>query len=183
MKKTEQPPRDGTGLIQTGPWLAPYADRLRERFAHYLYLKSRTEETGGLLGEVSQGHHYFGVNRGERDDRPGVWYREWAPGAKYLSLIGDFNSWDRGANPLERDEWGVWSAFLPDDDYRDRLVHGSRIKVHVGSADGGMDRIPAYARRVIQEEGTPHFVGQFWDPPEAYRWTKALPVRNGGPRV
>lgn len=174
---------DGTGIIATDPWLAPYADRLRDRFAHYLHLKSRIEETGGLMGQISQGHRYFGLNRGEKDGQPGVWYREWAPGANYLGLIGDFNGWDRGANPLERDDWGVWSLFLSDTEHQHRLIHGSRVKVHVGSADGGMDRIPAYIRRVVQEEGSPHFVGQFWDPPELSPWKRRLPMRKGGLRI
>ncbi len=182
-RKTNTPPPDGTGLIATDPWLSPYADRLRERFGYYLDLKHRIEESSGLLGPISQGHNYFGLNRGERGGQPGIWYREWAPGAGYLSLIGDFNYWERGASPLTRDEWGIWSVFLPNDTYRDRLIHGSRIKVHVASADGGLDRIPAYVRRVIQEEDSPHFVGQFWDPPEPFQWAKEVPERKGGLRI
>src|SRR6476659_2706309 len=86
-----EPPPDGTGLTSLDPWLAPYSDRLRDRFAHYLWMRSRIDADGGLLGPISQGHRIFGLNRGERDGEPGVWYREWAPGAHSLSLIGDFN--------------------------------------------------------------------------------------------
>jgi 1,4-alpha-glucan branching enzyme len=60
-----------------------------------------------------------------------VWYREWAPAALQLRLIGDFNNWDRFANPLVRDQFGVWSLFLPDEKFGEKLVHGSRVKVHV----------------------------------------------------
>ena len=41
---------------------------------------AKSTQTGGLLGQISQGHHYFGFNRGELYGKPGVWYREWAPG-------------------------------------------------------------------------------------------------------
>ena len=77
-----------------------------------------------------------------------MWYREWAPGAHYLALIGDFNGWDRGANPLQRDEWGVWSLFLPDAEYAERLTHGSRLKVHVyapGNSARGIACLPTSA--------------------------------------
>jgi len=122
------------------------------------------------------------LNRGFREREPGVWYREWAPAATYLGLIGDFNGWDRGANPLTRDHFGVWSVFLPDAEYRDRLTHESRVKVHVGAANGGIDRIPAYARRVVQE-ASDDFMAQYWSPPELFAWKHAAPARRGGLRI
>src|SRR3954471_16084131 len=75
---------DGTALIAMDPWLAPYAPQLRERYAHYMELRSRIERDGGLLGAISKGHLYFGFNRGTKDGASGVWYREWAPGARDL---------------------------------------------------------------------------------------------------
>lgn len=176
-----KPVSDGTGLIAHDPWLEPFADRLRERYAHYRSLRDRIEEQGGLLGPISAGHGYFGLNRGEQRGAPGVWYREWAPAARQLFLIGDFNGWNRGSHPLARDEWGVWSLFLPDSLYAETLVHGSRVKVHVDAGDGAMDRVPAYARRVLQEPPmTGDFVAQYWMPPESYPFTRAAPVLPGG---
>src|ERR1051325_6527741 len=89
------PPRrdDGTGLIALDPWLEPYAEHLRNRFKHYLNFRSVLDQHGGPKGEMTAGHRYFGLNRGEKDGKAGVWYREWAPGAKHLSLVGDFNGW------------------------------------------------------------------------------------------
>jgi 1,4-alpha-glucan branching enzyme len=177
------PPADGTGLLAYDPWLAPYADRLRDRHAHYAWMRSEVERAGGLLGPVSQGHRYFGLNRGERDGRPGVWYREWAPAAYALFLVGDFNGWNRQSHPLARDEWGTWSTFLPDADYAGRLTHGSKVKVFVVSQTGGMDRLPAYIRRVVQDPHTHGFIGQYWSPPEPYRWQHANPHLDRGLRI
>lgn len=166
---------DGTGVIAFDAWLEPYADKLRKRQVHHDYLKRPIDENGGLLGPISQGYHHFGFNRGERDGQPGVWYREWAPGATKLSLVGDFNGWDRAANPMQRDEWGVWSLFLPDSEYAARLTHGSTLKVHVDSKRSHRDRIPAYARRVIQDDATKDFVAQFWMPPSPYEFSNQSP--------
>jgi 1,4-alpha-glucan branching enzyme len=178
-----EPPPDGTGLITLDPWLAPYADRLRDRYGHYRWVRSRIEADGGLLGPISQGHRIFGLNRGEHNGEAGVWYREWAPGAEALSLIGDFNGWDRNADPLDRGDWGVWYRFLPDSHYGDRLTHGCRVKVHVRTPQNALDRIPAYIRRVIQEDDTTHYTGQYWAPPEPYVWRNAVPELDCGLRI
>ena len=165
---------DGTALIERDSLLKPYAAQLRERFVHYQHFRAEIEKTGGVFGEISQGHYYFGFNRGENDGEVGVWYREWAPSAHALSLTGDFNGWNRDANPMSMDEWGTWHLFLPDRDYANHLTHGSRIKVHVVSELGGLDRIPAYIQRVIQE-GNADFSGQYWAPPDPYQWKHNAP--------
>ena len=165
---------DGTHLIELDPLLQPYAQQLRERFRHYQSYKAKVEKTGGILGEISQGHRYFGFNYGKNNGDSGVWYREWAPGAKYLSLIGDFNEWNRDMHPMSVDEWGIWHLFLPDRLYADRFTHGSRVKVHVRSDEGEHDRIPAYIQRVIQESDT-DFTGQYWHPTHTYQWKYQTP--------
>ncbi len=173
---------DGTALIALDPWLEPYAQQLRDRWTHYQWVRSRIDETGGILGPISKGHHFFGFNRGKQGNKAGVWYREWAPGARELRLIGDFNNWDRGASHMTRDEYGTWSIFLSDEQWAGKLVHGSKVKVHVITDSGGMDRIPAYIRRVVQENDH-SFAGQFWMPSEEFRWKSAVPPRSGGLRV
>ena len=174
---------DGTDLIAHDPWLEPHVDNLRRRFKHYKMILDRIEQAGGLLGPVSQGHHYFGFNRGDQDGQPGVWFREWAPGAHIVTLIGDFNQWDQWKDTLRRDEFGVWSIFLPDAQYADRLTHGSRVKVHVKSQSGSSDRIPAYIRRVIQEQGRTDFTGQYWNPPKPYEFRHPSPKLHAGLRI
>ncbi|MGC4030806.1 MAG: alpha amylase C-terminal domain-containing protein [Tepidisphaeraceae bacterium] len=179
-----QPRTDGTGLIDLDPWLEPHAWALRDRFHRYKQMLATFDHGGGLMGQVSQGHHFFGFNRGEHKGKAGVWYREWAPGAIQLRLIGEFNGWDRFANPMARDEYGTWSIFLDDDTYASRLKHGGRIKVHVVLHDSTtMDRIPAYARFVIQEPGTPQFTALYWSPPQPYVWKNTPPKLDGAMRI
>ena len=175
---------DGTGLIDTDPWLEPHAGALRARFARYQGVLSTFKSTGGLTGQVSQGHHYFGFTRGTMGGQEGVWYREWAPAALQLRLIGDFNDWNRFGHPLVRDQFGIWSIFLPDNKYADKLTHGSRLKVHVVLPDGStMDRIPAYAKRVVQEPQQVSFVAQYWQPHLPYEWKNEVPRLAEGLRI
>lgn len=45
----------------------------------------------------------------------GIWYREWAPGAKALALVGEFNNWEPTQEHWAiKNEYGVWCLFLPD---------------------------------------------------------------------
>lgn len=192
MKTTAKPPKkpvdwskqiDGTALIKDDPWLEPYADKLRARYSQYLKAKSQFDSHGGLLGQISQGHTYFGFTRGELWKKPGVWYREWAPNALQLRLIGDFNNWDRMATPLVRDTFGVWSIFLPDDQYKDKLTHNSRVKVHVITETTQMDRIPAYIKRVVQQQDSKEFVGIYWNPQAPFEWKHTAPKISHGLRI
>src|SRR6185312_9093256 len=175
---------DGTGLIARDPWLEPYAERLRARQGHFKAALSRMAATGGLLGEISHGYQYFGLNRGEFHGKPGVWYREWAPAALQLRLIGDFNGWNRWANPMVRDQFGVWSLFLPDEKFGSKLTHGSKVKVHViGEDSSGKDRIPAYIRRVVQDPKTNDWAGVYWNPSKAFPFKMKLPALKESLRV
>ena len=174
---------DGTGLIQQDPWLKPYADHLRARYKRYRDRLDAIVHAEGSLEQFTRGHEYFGLNRGEHDGQAGVWYREWAPGAKALYLTGDFNDWNRQSHPLHRNQFGVWSLFLPDSEYGERLVHGSRVKVHVVSATGSMDRIPAYIRRAYWEKDTNIYTGQYWQPPQPYPWRNPIPKLQGAPHI
>jgi 1,4-alpha-glucan branching enzyme len=175
---------DELELIRRDPSLRSHERQIRDRrrgFEEYIHY---IEPTGGLLGSISLGHRYFGFNRGEQEGVRGVWYREWAPAASYVALTGDFNGWDRGANPLRRDEHGVWSVFLPDGEYAGRLVHQTLVKTHIVGASGhGQDRIPAYARRVIQDPVNLDFTAQFWMPENPYKRIHPTPEPKSGLRI
>ncbi|RYG23521.1 1,4-alpha-glucan-branching enzyme [bacterium] len=150
---------------------------LRQRAERYRdVLESLGNE--GLLGPASQGHRYFGFTRGELDGQEGVWYREWAPLARVLSLVGDHNGWDRRRHPLNCSEGGIWSIFLTEDE----LPHGTRVKVHVVGADeSALDRIPAYAQRVVQESDG-GFTALVWLP-SPFAWKYPPPRQEEGLRI
>ena len=171
-------------LIRDDGYLEPHRGALEWRIDRYDEARTRVDAFGGLLGPISEGHRYFGFNRTEAGDGdnagPGVTYREWAPGAHALFLIGDFNGWNRESHLLVRDDWGTWSITLPDSEYAERLTHESLLKVHVIGADGSrLDRIPAYIRRAVQPTPGGEFIGQFWMPPKDYVWANPTPPLPG----
>jgi len=65
--------------------------------------------------------------------------REHAPNAHFISIIGDFNHWDRGRDPLHRISETEWVISID----RTRIVAGSRYKLHIAGYNGSRDRIPS----------------------------------------
>ena len=156
-------------LVQDDPWLAPYQHDLQLRLDRYHEVRSAIEAGAGSLRQYAQAYQYFGFNYDKQ--AKGWYYREWAPRADQLYLIGDFNGWDRRSHPLKRIDGGVWEIFMPDAEYANKLTHESLVKVHVIGSNGGHDRIPTYIRRAVQNDETKDFAGQFWAPPKSFRWT------------
>ena len=153
------------GLVLADGWLAPYEREIKGRMRLYDgRLQSLCRRYGSLL-ECANGFERLGFNR---DAATGEWiYREWAPGARGLYLIGDFNGWDRGAHPMQQNSDGVWELRLP----AGSLQHGQRVKVHVVGADNvGKDRIPAWIRYTVQDPATFDYSGVVWAPTESYKW-------------
>jgi 1,4-alpha-glucan branching enzyme len=147
-------------LIQDDPWLSPYEAELTERQKLYQEARQGIEQEFGSLLDFARAHQYLGINYDA--GKGGWWYREWAPGAHALFLIGDFNNWDRTSHPLTRNESGIWEIFLPDSRYGDTFVPGSLVKVHVQGANGNLDRLPPYIFRTVQNSQTYDFIGQVW---------------------
>ncbi len=149
-------------IVEKDPWLEPVQNVLMSRYERY---RDKSAQLGDLC-EFANGYRYFGF---QRDDRlAGWWFREWLPEAYDVFLFGDFNNWERTSLRLERGAEGVWSVFLPDGMFE--LRHGSLYKIHVHGANGWHDRIPAYARRVVQNDETKDYTAQFWNP-EPFDWS------------
>lgn len=155
-------------LIGEDPLLAPFEPEIRARLAYYQKTRDEIEAEFGDLKTFATAYLYFGLHYDA--DKKGWWYREWAPGAIGLSLVGDFNGWDPFETALTRTGSGLWEVFLPDYQYGERLIHGSRLKVHVRTVGHAMDRIPAYIRRVVQDTNSQDFAGQLWKPKIPFVW-------------
>ena len=57
----------------------------------------------------------LGAHPIELDGQQGVYFAVWAPSAKAVSVIGDFNYWIEGEHPLNVrwDGSGIWEGFIP----------------------------------------------------------------------
>ena len=65
-------------------------------------------------GNNHEAYRYFGAHLCEQDGKHGVVFRVWAPHAKAVSVVGDFNSWVPSSHPMQKvDEGGIWEIFIP----------------------------------------------------------------------
>ena len=152
-------------IVQNDPWLEPQTEAILHRTRRFGEALAEIREKSGSLLAYAGGHRFSGIHFKPADKQWVV--REWAPEAKAVSLIGDFNNWDREANPLERKDGGIWELKLAPD----ALAHGEKVKLHIhGADDSRRDRLPATITRAVQDPATHDYSGQIWSPPEPYVW-------------
>jgi len=142
------------------PWLDPFREVIEGRLT-YCNDREKVITGGNPLADFANGHHWYGLHRTDK----GWVFREHAPHATGISLIGTFNGWkDDGSYSLRPEGGGDWVIELESGS----LSHGDLYKLAVRWRGGGGDRLPAYATRTVQDETTKIFSAQVWQPPEPY---------------
>lgn len=157
--------KERLNIVKQDPWLEPYEQIIAGR--HRRVAAKRKELVGkGTLTDFASGYRYYGLNRvGNR------WvFREWAPNARAIYLVGDFNDWtEEERYQLKRRRMsGDWCLELP----LEALKHGDHYKLKVYWGGGSGERIPAWADRVVQDEHTHIFSAQVWCPEQPYVFKK-----------
>jgi 1,4-alpha-glucan branching enzyme len=151
-------------LLESDPLLPHFEEVIRRRFERVQEAEKWLTQGKMSLGDFASGHEYFGLHF-----RSNEWiFREWAPNAAAIYMIGDMTGWQENRRfALERvNDEGVWELRLPSD----ALDHGIlyRLRIHWHGGEG--DRIPSYARRAVQDDSTKIFNAQVWHPPSPYKW-------------
>ena len=161
-------------IIKNDPWLEPFAKAIEGRHLHAI---AKEKELVGKksLSEFASGYLYYGLHF----ESPEWVFREWAPNAKEIYLIGDFSDWKPTARyKLKRLRGtGNWEIRLP----KDALHHGDLYKMLVRWNGGEGERIPAWANRVVQDDQTKIFSAQVWNPAKPYKFKKKAFNPNVGP--
>ena len=155
------------GLVKNDAYLAPYEDAIRGRHEHALGKMNQLTQNGKMtLSDFANGYNYYGLHQ----TADGWVFREWAPNAKDIFLIGDFNGWsEQEAYQCHKIKGtGNWELTLP----HDALQHGQYYKMRVHWEGGEGERIPAWAQRVVQDESSKIFSAQVWAPTKPYVWKK-----------
>lgn len=151
-------------LIESDPYLEPYANAIQGRYDYFREVEKRlTDNHEKTLSDFATGYLYFGMHH-----LPTGWvFREWAPNATAIYLIGDFNNWERRPEYLmTKIENGIWEIYLEEN----QLKHQQLYKLWVEWEGGAGERIPAWCRRVVQDNVTKIFSAQVWNPEVPYRF-------------
>lgn len=158
-------------IFDTDPYLEPYKKAILAR--HEMIKAARDKiAVGGKLSDGVNNHLYYGLHK----TAEGSWiFREWAPNANRIYLIGEFNNWKRtAAYELHPTGKGNWEITLPEMFLR----HGELYKLFIEWPGGGAERLPSYVRRVVQDPISKVFCAQVWEPERQYVWKHKTP----GPR-
>lgn len=153
-------------LIKSDPWLEPYVAAITGR--HQYAMDKEAELTNGgkqTLSDFASGYLYFGLHRTDK----GWTFREWAPNATHIYMVGTFNNWEENEKySLKRLKNGNWEINLP----ADAMRHGDLYKLIVYWDGGQGERIPAWATRIVQDENTKIFSAQVWNPEKPFKFRK-----------
>jgi 1,4-alpha-glucan branching enzyme len=136
--KSEHHPHFFECTIDT-PELANYQLRVKEgeheRFIYDPYAFRSPKLTEFDLHLFSEGNHHriyekLGAHFTEVDGITGVYFAVWAPNARNVSVLGDFNLWDGRKHQMRKSQNGIWELFIPG------LDVGTHYKYEVKNQDG-----------------------------------------------
>lgn len=163
-------------LLKNDEYLRQYADAVNGRHDYAVrQIEKYTNKGKKSLSDFATGYLYYGLHR----TKTGWVFREWAPTATDIYLVGDFNDWKEDEKYRVKRIAGTdnWELKLP----KKAIKHGDLYKMSVHWKGGQGERIPAWVRRVVQDEKTKIFSAQVWAPEEEYKWKKKTFRPNTSP--
>lgn len=164
--------RNKTSELFADTFLEPFQPVIERRADMARTMEQRLTEGKCSLLDFANAHEYFGLHF-----RDGEWiFREWAPNAAEIYLIGDFSDWrQEQAYRLRRiNSHGVWELKMPGKD----LEHGMHYRLLVHWHGDCGERIPVYARYVVQDPETKVFTAKVWQPAKHYVFNNPCPQRD-----
>ena len=162
-------------IIDIDPWLEPHRATISRR-ERYIAKKSEEVLAGVSLPSFALGYEHFGLHQTDE-----AWiFREWAPNATKIFLVGDFTDWQElDEFALKRTKNGQWYGKFP----VGAIKHGQKYKLRVYWDGGEAWRIPSYAGYVVQDDKTKDFTAEVWAPAQPYVWKYNSPARPEVPLI
>jgi 1,4-alpha-glucan branching enzyme len=168
-------PMETPEIVRNDPWLNPFESVIRDRMKRALRKEAELSPEG--LAAFASGHLYYGLHRLDNH-----WvFREWAPNATRIFLVGEFTGWEElPAWELKSTTNGNWELMLP----LGSLKHEDLFRLSIHWPGGRGDRIPVWINRVRQDPDTLIFNAQVWHPDKQYSWkNKWMPALKSPPLI
>jgi 1,4-alpha-glucan branching enzyme len=186
-RETQQPIAEMSRLDDAGLFVAELSEAVPYYFR--IYWENATQDTEDPYGYplllsdfdiylLAEGRHHdlatcLGAQVMRIDDVAGVRFAVWAPNARRVSVVGDFNNWDGRRHPMRlRQNAGVWELFIP------RIGAGTIYQYEIIGPNG---LLPLKADPVARQTEIPPAKGSIVADP-VMPPPQALPLRNWQPR-
>lgn len=155
-------------IVTDDPWLKPFASIIEARTKAVNKLRNKLAPGRASLSEFASGHLYYGLHKTKNE-----WiFREWAPHATDIILIGDFNGWQISDEyKMSKLNHGNWEIKLP----LTKLKKADKFKLMIKWKMGHGERLPSYVNRCVQDEKTKLFDAVVW-PGGGFKWKHKSPV-------
>lgn len=158
-------------VLYEDQYLGPFKNDVILRHNEFRKWLDIFEGAEGGLVNISRSFNKFGLHVQENGD---IQFQEWAPGAKSMSIFGDFNGWNREEFKCHKNQFGCFTITLKAlEDGTPRIKHRQRYKLQIEGPDGvKKDRNSVWANWQNQT-GSGVFDCSFWNPPdnEKFKWT------------
>ncbi|MCB9104966.1 MAG: 1,4-alpha-glucan branching protein GlgB [Anaerolineales bacterium] len=124
-----------------------------------------------LIGEGTHERVYekLGAHLVELDGKQGTHFAVWAPNARQVSVVGDFNGWHPDSHPMLPSDSGIWTAFIPE------LGEYTVYKYHIVTQSGdGFDKSDPYGFGMEQRPKTASVITNL----DSYQWGDSAWVKK-----
>ena len=163
-------------LVEEDKLLKPFAGIIEKRHQQVLAMEREFTYRTTRLSDSCNSYLYYGGHR----TNEGWVFREWAPNATAIYLLGEFNDWRKHPDyALTKVGDGNWEIKLP----LGALAHEMLYRLLVEWNGGSGERLPSHVRRVIQDEYTKIYSAQVWDPLNPYQMRHERPKRTDYPLI
>ena len=160
-------------LVKDDPWLEPYSDAILRRIQHFENSHSNESHQNNSHWHKTLGLHFSAQDQSYQ-------FREFAPNAHAIHLVGDFNQWDSDSHPFTRNEQGDWTLELPSGQ---GFGHESLYKILITGNNGRHQRLSPFTHYTLQDEQTKAFTSICWNPPTTYNWKHQAPPKPTSPLI
>ena len=163
-------------LVEDDKLLRPFAGIIEKRHRQVLAMEREFTYRTTRLSDSCNSYLYYGLHR----TNEGWVFREWAPNATAIYLLGEFNDWRKHPDyALTKVGNGNWEIKLPQETLEHKMLYRLLVEWNGGSGE----RLPSHVRRVIQDEYTKIYSAQVWDPLNPYQMRHESPKRSEYPLI
>ena len=163
-------------LVEEDKLLKPFAGIIEKRHRQALAMEREFTYRTTRLSDSCNSYLYYGLHR----TNEGWVFREWAPNATAIYLLGEFNEWRKHPDyALTKVGDGNWEIKLP----QEALEHQMLYRLLVEWNGGNGERLPSHVRRVVQDEYTKIYSAQVWEPLNPYQMRHERPKRSEYPLI